>query len=139
MLKIYRIKQISASILVYVQGKPERIEFRQGTFGTNYHGQFSTPNEQLQQAIENDAKFGTLHTGQIYLYETVGEPEVKAVVQEAPEIIAEKPVSVLPTSGQMTFVQAKQHLIEKGVSPDELKNFLQVKSQAAKIGIEIVK
>ena len=139
MLKIYRIKQISASILVYVQGKPERIEFRQGTFGTNYHGQFGTTDERIQRAIEKDAKFGTLHTGQIYLYETVVEPEAKPITKAEPEIIAEKPVSVLPTAGQMTFVQAKQHLIEKGVSPDELKNFLQVKSQAAKIGIEIVK
>lgn len=138
MLKIYRIKQISASILVYVQGKPERIEFRQGTFGTNYHGQFSTTDERIQRAIEKDAKFGTLHTGQIYLYETVVEPEAKPVTKAEPEIIAEKK-ELVKNSNQMTFVQAKQHLIEKGVSPDELKNFLQVKSQAAKIGIEIVK
>lgn len=138
MLKIYRIKQISASILVYVQGKPVRVEFRQGTFGTDFHGQFSTSDEALQRAIEKDAKFGTLHSGMIYLYETYGESETAPEVVVEPEIIPE-PNKPEEGSKSMTFVQAKQYLIEKGISPDELKNFLQVKSQAGKLGIEIVK
>jgi hypothetical protein len=138
MLKIYHIKQISASILLYVDGKQERIEFRQGTLASNYHGNFATKDPRIQRAIEKSTKFGTLHTGQIYLFETIKEPEKKEDVKVVPEVVPEKKQQVTE-SNQMNFVQAKKHLIEKGVSPNDLKNFFQVKSQASKVGIEIIK
>ena len=103
-----------------------------------FEGIFSTSNADEQEMIEKDERFGPYLTHEIFLYQSIAEAETEAVVQAEPEIIPEKKETVT-NSNQMTFVQAKQHLIEKGVSPDELKNFLQVKSQAAKIGIEIVK
>ena len=139
MFKIYKTHNTTASLLFKDKdGKKKRIQFEGGMY-PKFEGIFSTSNADEQEMIEKDERFGPYLTHEIFLYQSISELEVKAVVQEAPEIIAEKPVSALPTAGQMTFVQAKQHLIEKGVSPDELKNFLQVKSQAAKIGIEIVK
>lgn len=138
MFKIYKTHNTTASLLFKDKdGKKKRIQFEGGMY-PKFEGIFSTSNADEQEMIEKDERFGPYLTHEIFLYQSISEPEVKAVVQEAPEIIAEKKEPVT-NSNQMTFVQAKQHLIEKGVSPDELKNFLQVKSQAAKIGIEIVK
>lgn len=127
-------------MLVYSGEKAIRVEFTGGTTRNGGFGQFTTADESIQKAIESHFSFGNIRTHQIFLDGTFEEEQKPKLAAKAePEITAEKPKSVLPTAGQMTFVQAKQHLIEKGVSPDELKNFLQVKSQAAKLGIEIVK
>lgn len=139
MFKIYKTHDTTASLLFKDNdGKNKRIQFEGGTY-PKFEGVYSTSDTEIQEMIERDARFGAYLTHQIFLYQSIGEPEKNEAIQVQPEITAEKPKSVLPTAGQMTFVQAKQHLIEKGVSPDELKNFLQVKSQAAKLGIEVVK
>lgn len=128
MFKIYKTHNTTASLLFKDKdGKKKRIQFEGGMY-PKFEGIFSTSNADEQEMIEKDERFGPYLTHEIFLYQSISEPE----------IIAEKKEPVT-NSNQMTFVQAKQHLIEKGVSPDELKNFLQVKSQAAKIGIEIVK
>ena len=138
MFKIYKTHNTTASLLFKDKdGKKKRIQFEGGMY-PKFEGIFSTSDSDEQEMIEKDERFGPYLTHEIFLYQSIGEPEVKEVVPVQPEIIPDKKEPAT-NSNQMTFVQAKQHLIEKGVSPDELKNFLQVKSQAAKIGIEIVK
>ena len=145
MLKIYRIKRTSASVLVNSNGKDIRIEFNGGSARNNGHGSFITSDPTTQKAIEKDRRFGTFDTGSIYLYEAIGsEDDNKAEAKT--ENVKQKPAKVITGTNteenekiQMKFPEAKKHLIEKGISPDELKNFAQVKSQAGKLGIELIK
>ena len=127
MLKVYRITRSTASVIVYKGGVPTRIEFNGAVFHNNYHGQFVTDDADIQKAIEQDSRFGS----EIYLAKTYGEPEVEEV----------KPV-IVPQNTEaktMNFAQAKEFLIAQGVSPDNLTNFLKVKSEAKKFDIELVK
>lgn len=129
MLKIYRIKRPSASVLVYVSGRPTRVEFTGGCYQTSFHGQCTVENEQLQQAIEGDYRFGE----EIYLHMTYGTEEVKEEVkEEKKEVTPEK-----KEPQTMTYAQAKEYLIGKGLSTDQLKNYPMVKSEAKKFGIEL--
>ena len=149
MLKIYRIKRTSASVLVNSNGKDIRIEFNGGSARNNGHGSFITSDPTTQKAIEKDRRFGTFDTGSIYLYEAIGsedddKSETKAEAKA--ENVKQEPAKVITEASteeseklQMKFPEAKKHLIEKGISPDELKNFAQVKSQAGKLGIELIK
>lgn len=145
MLKIYRIKRTSASVLVNSNGKDIRIEFNGGSARNNGHGSFITSDPTTQKAIEKDRRFGTFDTGSIYLYEAIGsEDDNKAEVKA--ENVKQEPTKVITEANteesekiQMKFPEAKKYLIEKGISPDELKNFAQVKSQAGKLGIELIK
>ena len=149
MLKIYRIKRTSASVLVNSNGKDIRIEFNGGSARNNGHGSFITSDPTTQKAIEKDRRFGTFDTGSIYLYEAIGsedddKSETKAEAKA--ENVKQEPAKVITEANteeseklQMKFPEAKKHLIEKGISPDELKNFAQVKSQAGKLGIELIK
>ena len=145
MLKIYRIKRTSASVLVNSNGKDIRIEFNGGSARNNGHGSFITSDPTTQKAIEKDRRFGTFDTGSIYLYEAIGsEDDDKAETKT--ENVKQEPAKVITETNteeseklQMKFPEAKKHLIEKGISPDELKNFAQVKSQAGKLGIELIK
>lgn len=149
MLKIYRIKRTSASVLVNSNGKDIRIEFNGGSARNNGHGSFITSDPTTQKAIEKDRRFGTFDTGSIYLYEAIGsedddKSETKAETKA--ENVKQEPAKVITEANteesekiQMKFPEAKKHLIEKGISPDELKNFAQVKSQAGKLGIELIK
>ena len=149
MLKIYRIKRTSASVLVNSNGKDIRIEFNGGSARNNGHGSFITSDPSTQKAIEKDRRFGTFDTGSIYLYEAIGsedddKSETKAEAKA--ENVKQEPAKVITEANteeseklQMKFPEAKKHLIEKGISPDELKNFAQVKSQAGKLGIELIK
>ena len=149
MLKIYRIKRTSASVLVNSNGKDIRIEFNGGSARNNGHGSFITSDPTTQKAIEKDRRFGTFDTGSIYLYESIGsedddKSETKAEAKA--ENVKQEPAKVITETNteesekiQMKFPEAKKHLIEKGISPDELKNFAQVKSQAGKLGIELIK
>ena len=155
MLKIYRIKRTSASVLVNSNGKDIRIEFNGGSARNNGHGSFITSDPTTQKAIEKDRRFGTFDTGSIYLYEAIGseddnkseaDAEAKAKAKAKSENIKHEPAKVIMETNteeseklQMKFPEAKKHLIEKGISPDELKNFAQVKSQAGKLGIELIK
>ena len=151
MLKIYRIKRTSASVLVNSNGKDIRIEFNGGSARNNGHGSFITSDPTTQKAIEKDRRFGTFDTGSIYLYEAIGseddnKAEAKAKVEAKAENVKQEPAKVITETNteesekiQMKFPEAKKHLIEKGISPDELKNFAQVKSQAGKLGIELIK
>lgn len=151
MLKIYRIKRTSASVLVNSNGKDIRIEFNGGSARNNGHGSFITSDPTTQKAIEKDRRFGTFDTGSIYLYEAIGseddnKAEVKAKNEAKTENVKQEPAKVITEADteeseklQMKFPEAKKHLIEKGISPDELKNFAQVKSQAGKLGIELIK
>ena len=145
MLKIYRIKITSASVLVNSNGKDIRIEFNGGSARNNGHGSFITSDPTTQKAIEKDRRFGTFDTGRIYLYEAIGsedddksEAKAENVKQEPAKVITETNTEESEKL-QMKFPEAKKHLIEKGISPDELKNFAQVKSQAGKLGIELIK
>ena len=145
MLKIYRIKITSASVLVNSNGKDIRIEFNGGSARNNGHGSFITSDPTTQKAIEKDRRFGTFDTGSIYLYEAIGsedddksEAKAENVKQEPAKVITETNTEESEKL-QMKFPEAKKHLIEKGISPDELKNFAQVKSQAGKLGIELIK
>lgn len=145
MLKIYRIKRTSASVLVNSNGKDIRIEFNGGSARNNGHGSFITSDPTTQKAIEKDRRFGTFDTGSIYLYEAIGsedddksETKAENVKQEPAKVITEANTEESEKL-QMKFPEAKKHLIEKGISPDELKNFAQVKSQAGKLGIELIK
>ena len=145
MLKIYRIKRTSASVLVNSNGKDIRIEFNGGSARNNGHGSFITSDPTTQKAIEKDRRFGTFDTGSIYLYEAIGSDDDNKAEAKA-ENVKQEPAKVITGANteeseklQMKFPEAKKHLIEKGISPDELKNFAQVKSQAGKLGIEIVK
>lgn len=145
MLKIYRIKRTSASVLVNSNGKDIRIEFNGGSARNNGHGSFITSDPTTQKAIEKDPRFGTFDTGSIYLYEAIGsedddksETKAENVKQEPAKVITEANTEESEKL-QMKFPEAKKHLIEKGISPDELKNFAQVKSQAGKLGIELIK
>lgn len=145
MLKIYRIKRTSASVLVNSNGKDIRIEFNGGSARNNGHGSFITSDPTTQKAIEKDRRFGTFDTGSIYLYEAIGsedddkaEAKAENVKQESVKVIT-KTNTEESEKLQMKFPEAKKHLIEKGISPDELKNFAQVKSQAGKLGIELIK
>ena len=145
MLKIYRIKRTSASVLVNSNGKDIRIEFNGGSARNNGHGSFITSDPTTQKAIEKDRRFGTFDTGSIYLYEAIGsedddksETKTENVKQEPAKVITEANTEESEKL-QMKFPEAKKHLIEKGISPDELKNFAQVKSQAGKLGIELIK
>lgn len=149
MLKIYRIKRTSASVLVNSNGKDIRIEFNGGSARNNGHGSFITSDPSTQKAIEKDRRFGTFDTGSIYLYEAIeseddDKSETKAEAKA--ENVKQEPAKVITEANteesekiQMKFPEAKKHLIEKGISPDELKNFAQVKSQAGKLGIELIK
>ena len=147
MLKIYRIKRTSASVLVNSNGKDIRIEFNGGSARNNGHGSFITSDPTTQKAIEKDRRFGTFDTGSIYLYEAIGsEDGNKAEAEAEAENVKQEPAKVITEANteeseklQMKFPEAKKHLIEKGISPDELKNFAQVKSQAGKLGIELIK
>ena len=147
MLKIYRIKRTSASVLVNSNGKDIRIEFNGGSARNNGHGSFITSDTTTQKAIEKDRRFGTFDTGSIYLYEAIGsEDGNKAEAETKAENVKQEPAKVITEANteeseklQMKFPEAKKHLIEKGISPDELKNFAQVKSQAGKLGIELIK
>ena len=147
MLKIYRIKRTSASVLVNSNGKDIRIEFNGGSARNNGHGSFITSDPTTQKAIEKDRRFGTFDTGSIYLYEAIGsEDGNKAEAEAKAENVKQEPAKVITEANteeseklQMKFPEAKKHLIEKGISPDELKNFAQVKSQAGKLGIELIK
>lgn len=151
MLKIYRIKRTSASVLVNNNGKDIRIEFNGGSARNNGHGSFITSDPTTQKAIEKDRRFGTFDTGSIYLYEAIGseddnKAEVKAENEAKTENVKQEPTKVITEANteenekiQMKFPEAKKYLIEKGISPDELKNFAQVKSQAGKLGIELIK
>ena len=145
MLKIYRIKRTSASVLVNSNGKDIRIEFNGGSARNNGHGSFITSDPTTQKAIEKDRRFGTFDTGSIYLYEAIGSEDDDKSETKA-ENVKQKPAKVITETNteeseklQMKFPEAKKHLIEKGISPDELKNFAQVKSQAGKLGIELIK
>ena len=151
MLKIYRIKRTSASVLVNSNGKDIRIEFNGGSARNNGHGSFITSDPTTQKAIEKDRRFGTFDTGSIYLYEAIGseddnKAEEKEKAEEKAENVKQEPSKVITEANteesekiQMKFPEAKKHLIEKGISPDELKNFAQVKSKAGKLGIELIK
>jgi hypothetical protein len=147
MLKIYRIKRTSASVLVNSNGKDIRIEFNGGSARNNGHGSFITSDPTTQKAIEKDRRFGTFDTGSIYLYEAIGsEDGNKAEAEAKAENVKQEPAKEITEANteeseklQMKFPEAKKHLIEKGISPDELKNFAQVKSQAGKLGIELIK
>lgn len=145
MLKIYRIKRTSASVLVNSNGKDIRIEFNGGSARNNGHGSFITSDPTTQKAIEKDRRFGTFDTGSIYLYEAIGSEDDNKAEAKA-ENVKQEPAKVITETNteeseklQMKFPEAKKHLIEKGISPDELKNFAQVKSQAGKLGIELIK
>ena len=128
MIKIYKIKQTSSSMLFWVGDKPRRVEFNGGSRMNGGHGQFATEDEALQKAIESHHDFGSIQTSQIYLdYTSEPEQVIEKVVEEVEEIIPSK----------IDFATAKQLLIEKGISPDELKNFPQVKKQAKLHGIEL--
>lgn len=138
MFKIYKTHDTTASLLFKNKdGKNVRILFEGGVY-PKFEGIFSTADKDIQEMIEADERFGKYLTHQIFLFQSIGESETAPEVVVEPEIIPE-PNKPEEGSKSMTFVQAKQHLIEKGISPDELKNFLQVKSQAGKLGIEIVK
>lgn len=147
MLKIYRIKRTSASVLVNSNGKDIRIEFNGGSARNNGHGSFITSDPTTQKAIEKDRRFGTFDTGSIYLYEAIGSDDGnKAEAEAKADNVKQEPAKVITEVNteeseklQMKFPEAKKHLIEKGISPDELKNFAQVKSQAGKLGIELIK
>lgn len=149
MLKIYRIKRTSASVLVNSNGKDIRIEFNGGSARNNGHGSFITSDPTTQKAIEKDRRFGTFDTGSIYLYEAIGSEDDDKSEKKAEakaENVKQKPAKVITETNteeseklQMKFPEAKKYLIEKGISPDELKNFAQVKSQAGKLGIELIK
>ena len=145
MLKIYRIKRTSASVLVNRNGKDIRIEFNGGSARNNGHGSFITSDPTTQKAIEKDRRFGTFDTGSIYLYEAIGSEDDDKAEAKA-DNVKHEPAKVITETNteeseklQMKFPEAKKHLIEKGISPDELKNFAQVKSQAGKLGIELIK
>ena len=145
MLKIYRIKRTSASVLVNSNGKDIRVEFNGGSARNNGHGSFITSDPTTQKAIEKDRRFGTFDTGSIYLYEAIGSEDDDKSETKA-ENVKHEPAKVITEANteeseklQMKFPEAKKHLIEKGISPDELKNFAQVKSQAGKLGIELIK
>lgn len=145
MLKIYRIKRTSASVLVNSNGKDIRIEFNGGSARNNGHGSFITSDPTTQKAIEKDRRFGTFDTGSIYLYEAIGSEDDNKAEAKA-ENVKQEPTKVITEANteesekiQMKFPEAKKYLIEKGISPDELKNFAQVKSQAGKLGIELIK
>ena len=145
MLKIYRIKRTSASVLVNSNGKDIRIEFNGGSARNNGHGSFITSDPTTQKAIEKDRRFGTFDTGSIYLYEAIGSEDDDKSEAKA-ENVKHEPAKEITEANteesekiQMKFPEAKKHLIEKGISPDELKNFAQVKSQAGKLGIELIK
>ena len=145
MLKIYRIKRTSASVLVNSNGKDIRVEFNGGSARNNGHGSFITSDPSTQKAIEKDRRFGTFDTGSIYLYEAIGSEDDDKSETKADNVKQEpaKEITEVNTEEseklQMKFPEAKKHLIEKGISPDELKNFAQVKSQAGKLGIELIK
>lgn len=145
MLKIYRIKMTSASVLVNSNGKDIRVEFNGGSARNNGHGSFITSDPSTQKAIEKDRRFGTFDTGSIYLYEAIGSEDDDKSETKADNVKQEpaKEITEVNTEEseklQMKFPEAKKHLIEKGISPDELKNFAQVKSQAGKLGIELIK
>ena len=153
MLKIYRIKRTSASVLVNSNGKDIRIEFNGGSARNNGHGSFITSDPTTQKAIEKDRRFGTFDTGSIYLYEAIGsedgnkaETKAETKAEAKAENAKQEPAKEITEANteeseklQMKFPEAKKHLIEKGISPDELKNFAQVKSQAGKLGIELIK
>ena len=149
MLKIYRIKRTSASVLVNSNGKDIRVEFNGGSARNNGHGSFITSDPSTQKAIEKDRRFGTFDTGSIYLYEAIGsedDDKSETKTEAKAENVKQEPAKVITEANteeseklQMKFPEAKKHLIEKGISPDELKNFAQVKSQAGKLGIELIK
>lgn len=132
-------------MLVNSNGKDIRVEFNGGSARNNGHGSFITSDPTTQKAIEKDRRFGTFDTGSIYLYEAiVSEDDNKAEAKA--ENVKQEPAKVITEANteesekiQMKFPEAKKHLIEKGISPDELKNFAQVKSQAGKLGIELIK
>ena len=132
-------------MLVNSNGKDIRIEFNGGSARNNGHGSFITSDPSTQKAIEKDRRFGTFDTGSIYLYEAIGSEDDDKSETKADNVKQEpaKEITEVNTEEseklQMKFPEAKKHLIEKGISPDELKNFAQVKSQAGKLGIELIK
>ena len=136
-------------MLVNSNGKDIRIEFNGGSARNNGHGSFITSDPTTQKAIEKDRRFGTFDTGSIYLYEAIGsedDDKSETKTETKAENVKQEPAKVITEANteeseklQMKFPEAKKHLIEKGISPDELKNFAQVKSQAGKLGIELIK
>lgn len=136
-------------MLVNSNGKDIRIEFNGGSARNNGHGSFITSDPTTQKAIEKDRRFGTFDTGSIYLYEAIGSEDgnkAETKAEAKAENVKQEPAKEITEANteeseklQMKFPEAKKHLIEKGISPDELKNFAQVKSQAGKLGIELIK
>jgi hypothetical protein len=132
--KTYKIKQMSRSMLIYVNESPRRVEFYGGSKWNGGCGQFTTADESLQKAIEMDHRFGNIATHEIYLDGIFGEET--AVAPEAVQEVVETNEAPAPTKS--TFQEAKQLLIEKyGVTPDEVKNFPQVKKKIKELGLSI--
>lgn len=129
MIKVYRIKVMSASILVYANKKPLRVKFEGGVRSTGFHGQYSTSDETIQKAIEASPEFGNKLTHKIYLSDIIGEDgnfcDTVTVKKEKPKAVQYHQVEEIKG-----FQAVKQLLISKyGISADELKNFKQVEKK----------
>lgn len=129
MLKIYKCKDMCASLLFKKEdGKHVRILFEGGT-QPRYEGIFSTTDEAIQKLIETDKRFGEYLTSFIFLY--------KQYPTEGEVSTEKKTPTPVPEVKKIGFVEAKQMLIEKGIQADNLKNFAQVKKEAKAFGIEL--
>ena len=158
---------MSKSMFIYPGGIATRIEFKGGTIGNGYHGQYSTSDEDMQKAVESHPDFGPIRTSRIYLSDTIGS-EGQAVWGEDAKIpikiVKEKKVKVIDLKPELPkdednldegnldeevkkelphiptgFKEVKEALITlHGVSPDEVKNFPQLKKKVKDLNLEYV-
>lgn len=122
---------MSKSMFIYPNGIPERIEFKGGTIGNKFHGQFCTEDENQQKAIEDHPDFGQINTHKIYLSDTIGSDGSAIWGEEVKEEIkSDVPVQEIEKAAVLGFKEIKAILInDYSVSPDDVKNFKQVQKK----------
>jgi len=119
-MKVYRSVYYNHLTYIKVDGKPFKIVFGGGMIidGKMINGTFSTNDENIQKAIENDPRFGSIFN----LVETYDENKVEDSQKEI-------------VSGITDIQSAREYLIGKGVDHQELNNPKNILKKAEELNL----
>lgn len=124
--KTYAVSAIEWDTVIRVNGRPQRVLFKNGSFGSStIPARFSTTDAVLQQAIERDPRFGSL-----IRLENLSRADEEA---DAPK--EKKDVRVFTG---ITGIQDARNVLSQepyNVSLDELKNKTAIKKAAKEKGV----
>lgn len=126
MLKTYRhLQYLKHTIFVTVDGVQQAITFEGGTRQpVRIHGNFTTANLKLQEAIEKHPGYGKQFIGP---NEPVKKPKLN------PELTGEEPVEV------GNFQQAKKYILDNfEVDPSRVQNKELLEKTAAELGVQFI-